>query len=621
MKRISIVLLLASISFGLYAQKEMPEDAASYRRSSLYNILITHPSQKYSDDVLDAYAQSPFPDKFNDHSLSITSLISTENKKFEDVEEITRFLNDNHVGQRMVAKWFNRDKTDGTFDVGLLAKRGLYNANQMDQEVASMLKRGSSLLEDAGAEMISNTFVVVYDIVYIDKEENAQKAKQVFKVIGQLAKSMRVMGGIGGNIASLAESTADLASSISDMIAGFTVRVTSHLYQLDWNDEVANTFYTELYIPRGETDLKKKMLWSSEKTADLFKLKYVDSNTERSAQTVTRGLYSPQDVIRKVINRSMDEAIVALQNDNEVFRVKVPVLKVEGDKLYAAIGKKEGVNSTTSFEVLESVTDQSGRTRYRRVGVVKANKVWDNRYMAEEEEADGSDLNYTEFKITGGSNIYPGMLLHEGSSRSLKGSETVPVAGAETAHEKKAPETNERTEQVQTSRKAPAVTGPESKGKTMVMAVVGVDAINISHFSMDKLSYGIQAGWARKVGVYGKFRTNFVFQTGDGTINPNYGWSNGNSKISYYTATAGIMIAIIPQMYINVGAGYGSRTLLWETPDKIWREVSDYSMKGVALDASILGRFGKLSISVGANAIVSGDVLHLEPELGIGVMF
>ena len=65
--------------------------------------------------------------------------------------------------------------------------------------------------------------------------------------------------------------------------------------------------------------------------------------------------------------------------------------------------------------MLEIVQNENGRYTYVRKGVIKPvdKKIWDNRYMAVDEEADNADLNYTTFEVVSGSDFYPGMLIRE----------------------------------------------------------------------------------------------------------------------------------------------------------------------------------------------------------------
>jgi len=387
----------------------------NYSRSSLYSILLQHSSQKYVENVREAYIQQPLSDKFYDHSLSIVALESNcGSKQYEKIDVISKFLEDNKVAQRLVAKWFNRNKEDGSFDINLLMERGYYDANLADMELAAMQKRGDATLADAGEELIGNTFVVVYDIIYIDKEESAEKARKGLSIASSIlsvAASFVPGGSVISKSLDLASDMADMAADLTQMIAGFNVKINAHLFQLEWNEEIANTFYALYYIERGQSDPEKAAKWAE--ASSLFKMKYIGSSASNSSKTVSRGLYSPEDVIRKVVYRALNNSVAELQRDNEVFRVKVPVSEVGEGKLLASIGMKEGVRTGDIYEVLERATDANGRIVYRKKGTVSPVKIWDNRYMAVEEGAENAGLNMTEFKILSGTDFYPGLLLRQ----------------------------------------------------------------------------------------------------------------------------------------------------------------------------------------------------------------
>ena len=129
-----------------------------------------------------------------------------------------------------------------------------------------------------------------------------------------------------------------------------------------------------------------------------------------------RGLYNDVDVFRKVLARAIDKNIVMLQKKYDQFKVKVPLNSVE--PLTAQIGMKEGVTAKSKYEVLMPVFDEtSGKFKYARRGVIAPvpGKIWDNRYMAVEEQAAGSTLQATEFRIVSGSRaaFSEGMLIRE----------------------------------------------------------------------------------------------------------------------------------------------------------------------------------------------------------------
>lgn len=90
-----------------------------------------------------------------------------------------------------------------------------------------------------------------------------------------------------------------------------------------------------------------------------------------------------------------------------------PLISVSPLKAY--IGLKEGVTEKSRFEVLEAELSKEGKMTYKRVGVIqpKENLIWDNRYMASEEQAYGSDFGFTTFRKVSGGDFYPGMLIRE----------------------------------------------------------------------------------------------------------------------------------------------------------------------------------------------------------------
>ena len=407
------VLLTA---FPVQAQHRLADGAETqYRRSSLYSFLIAHPQAKYASQIDYVYLGLPTPDKYEDHNLNVRRVEALSGRAVQPYE-ITAFLQGNQVARRLVAKWFNRD-ADGVFNVDLVADRGNYNASEMDVVEARMTKRGLAMLSDAGEELIGNTFVTVNDIVYIDKEQRAQLASAILQIVAQAAlvataaadddDTEAIAGAIAGSAA--------LGSIIADNLAGFKVKVTTHLYQLVWNDSIANLFYSDYWVDENTPEaerLRRKALFEQ---SDLFALKYLGKYKVKSEKTVMKGVHSNEDIIRKVCARAMDRNIAGLQKKFEAFKVKTPVIAVENGRVVAKVGKKEGLKPSTKFEVLQPVQREDGRMVYRRVGVVKPQKgqIWDNRYMAFEEQSDGSDLTATTFRTVSGVGFVPGMLIRQ----------------------------------------------------------------------------------------------------------------------------------------------------------------------------------------------------------------
>ena len=81
-----------------------------------------------------------------------------------------------------------------------------------------------------------------------------------------------------------------------------------------------------------------------------------------------------------------DEDYLFLQKEYEDFKIKVPLVEVNGKDATAFIGLKEGLEKNTKFEVLERVYNEKSNTfRYKKVGNLKIDKtrVWENRDIIE----------------------------------------------------------------------------------------------------------------------------------------------------------------------------------------------------------------------------------------------
>ncbi|MDE7127159.1 MAG: hypothetical protein K2O58_04590, partial [Bacteroidales bacterium] len=251
-----------------------------------------------------------------------------------------------------------------------------------------------------------NTFVVVNDIRYIDRNKGARVAGAIIGILAGVASAY-----VGGSSSDI--SNAMKIGEVISEIKGFAVIVTSYLYRLEWNDEIAGEFYSKYY---SSVPLDDKALLEQFYESDAFKLTYVGNQRVKSGNISMEGVntYDPIAAIRKVCTRSIDKSIAGLQRNYDEFKVKTPIFSVEPD-ITAKIGLKEGMSETSKYEILEQYTGRDGRTAYRRVGVIKPvkGKIWDNRYMAIEENAVGAELEYTTFKVISGNNFRPGMLIRE----------------------------------------------------------------------------------------------------------------------------------------------------------------------------------------------------------------
>lgn len=408
MKRHHIIsLAVLACACMVCGAKAQDATGLKYRRSSIYTVLINHTDQKFASEIREAFLQMPVPDKYNDHDLSV-KVLTLENKlkrasSSDENQTISDFLENNRVASRLVAKWFNRDFYTGECNMELVKERGLYNASEYDRILAEKSARSTALLMDAGEELIGNTFVLVNDIRYVDKEKVGKVTGGVLRGLGALASAytgVSAFGDMAGNLGDMAET-----------LKGFKVKVNTFLYQLVWNEETAMIFYKDQYTAKPDD----RMFRNFEESRGAYRLRYVGKVESSGSTTSFMGvkLDEPIMMVRKACQRALDENVVNLQREFEEFRTKSPLVSAE--PITAYVGMKEGVTKDSRFEVLEVVEREDGTREYKRVGTISPieNLIWDNRYMAEEEGAAAAFLGCTTFQKESGGDFFPGMLIRE----------------------------------------------------------------------------------------------------------------------------------------------------------------------------------------------------------------
>ena len=401
MKKLIIMLTLGLMTQICHAQDD---ENFKYMRGSLCIMMVEHPTLEFNDQIEKVFEKVPIPNRFNSHELGVRVLSFPNND--DQLANLKIFSNENQLAKRIVAKWFGRNKNTGAFNIDLLKERGHYSATKIDVKGAMAQQRGMAVLEDLGENLIGHTYWVVNDIQYVNQGNFFKSVKDVANITKEVA---------GNKTTSLEETLGidfeDSAVGLLDKVKGFRVKITSHLFRLKWDEETSNTFYSEYYTENPEEDANKVNGFKGDK--DLFKMEYVGSVTSTSSKTSVSGVTTNEQMIRKVCTRALDKNIADLQHEFAEFRIKAPLISVEPLKAY--VGMKEDINEKSRYEVLEAVPDERGVTTYKRVGLIKPikGKIWDNRFMADEEKTTEAALDGTYFEIISGKGFYPGMLIRE----------------------------------------------------------------------------------------------------------------------------------------------------------------------------------------------------------------
>lgn len=399
----------------------------NYRRNALATMMIYHPKDEFGYDVYNIFKNLPEQEKYDEHQIGLRvieetkitgvkkgpglhrqeygkSIVLTQAEKEANAQAILKVLNDAQVGNRLVAKWFGLSGDDistATFNTSLIESRGAYDVSALDALKAQYTIDGAQALLSASDELLEHTFVLVSDMMYITAEDRAEVASAVLKVL-TLADECS-----GRNIDAMTKS-----------FTGFKVMTHSYLYQLEWNDSIANEFFVKYYTQTP--DIKKVQAFMNDKS--LFRMKYVAQESCNFERTKIKDKYNRTELLALITNRSIDKNIAKLQRNYPAFQVKTPVLSVETDAkgknkiIKAAIGMKEGLDDVKNvkFSVVEPKLDpKTLQVEYDHVAVVEPIKgeIWDNRFNAVMEMGEGAELSGTSFKQVSGGTILPGMLL------------------------------------------------------------------------------------------------------------------------------------------------------------------------------------------------------------------
>ena len=443
MKNVTLTLMLLTLIISNDLSSQV---STKYRRSSISMILMETPGLGENKElILNAYNNNPFPDKYNQHNISVKNT-STESMTLTDEDLIfsgylkdtlsnpmaimkaslnplkkLRYLNEdstlaiiepsekemqkiyadkiirsNDVAKKVIGVWLNK-KENFEVDQDLIIERGMYSASAADMaDTMFSISDPKDMFKDV--ELLGNTYTVINSMEFYKNEP-------VARIIRDLAKAEAMKKLAGKPQVIIDKSMAALDTIYEKTKEGYTVKCNSFLYKIKWNESTGDKIYNTFF---NNSITNKKLAWD---TASFMEMEYLGKTVSGSIVTFKIGeKRTLNEIIDLQVRRTLDNAMAKLQKEFVQFRPVSPILS--NDPFSVQIGLKEGVEPKQKYEILELKTNELGIPYWKAVGKVKTSKklsIWDNRQGAEKQlDSDGNEVPpFTIF--SGGKKAVPGM--------------------------------------------------------------------------------------------------------------------------------------------------------------------------------------------------------------------
>ena len=276
------------------------------------------------------------------------------------------FIDETKLANQLVAKWYNRTK-EGKMDTKYVAEKSKQSASEESKVATSGAADADEYFYDE--ELIGGTFVVFSKLTFV---ENEPVARVIRDALITQASSI--------SVEMLRNKAIEKANQAYERgKEGYSIWTKVYLYQLVWNDEVAQSFKNTFFKLDDATFGASQ--WDK---TDLFKLKLVgEENTSSLVTFSIKEKRTEEKIIDIGTVRNIDNIFAKLQKKYVVFRPVTPISSV--GPITAMIGLKEGLEPGDKFEILKSTTDpKTGKKSYVAFASAKVDKdfpIFDNLYI------------------------------------------------------------------------------------------------------------------------------------------------------------------------------------------------------------------------------------------------
>ncbi|MDR2084703.1 MAG: hypothetical protein LBP67_06890 [Bacteroidales bacterium] len=336
-----------------------------YNRNSISEIFIRY-SDSYNSDIQKMFENRSVSEKFDVNEISLKYINSNESRNIikDDTRinpnrtaAITNFLNERNIGLEVVSYIFNRD-ANGKMDLSRIHERGLYTAKDTDVRLSGVKVRGLFEMEDYGHELISKSYIIVYDFVNIRTEYNNIYKEDYYK--GQ---------------------------------------ISAYVFEIQWNDEIqAMIFDSWIDDDTPQDQIAEKI--------KAYNNIYIPVKCDLRATTTASTVKDKSNDFKTWLAEANNNISHEIQKNFDDFAVISAITNL--NPIRSKIGLKEGLKPGLRFYVYENVMKGDGNIAKSRQGVLRAtHNIVDNRYVATGQNPE------SEFRQIAGNKLELGQSLME----------------------------------------------------------------------------------------------------------------------------------------------------------------------------------------------------------------
>lgn len=316
-----------------------------------------------------------------------------EEKRGKLLKERSAMVNNyiQSTSKPVVARWFSRDSL-GNMNIRLWEERAHYSAN--DEHINQSLNSSVSRISTLGEDLMKKSYIVVYDMGDIESYED---------IYNEMDRAKKIK-----------EKYLDIEfKPVKREKEGYRVSYTRHIYKLNFDENVSNTFYEKYWLDESITT-NREQIKNQWQTASFPLIKqHVSSGIIEQSQPgfeeywatvkISKKRRSKEDMLKSLGNNNLNGSLSALKKVIKDFQLKTSVFNAY--PITAKIGTKEGIKLNKRWFIYEIHLDDEGHQIMKRSGWARATSIGDNKGVAT-----GKSPTST-FRQAGGKEAYSGMLM------------------------------------------------------------------------------------------------------------------------------------------------------------------------------------------------------------------